>query len=59
MFYMLLRTHRREKHANRSFGEKNTSTDRFALYVEKKTIGFIYFNYKTYIRYFKEISKLF
>ena len=55
MFYTLLRTHRREKHANWSYGEKDTSTDKFALYVEKNTIGFIYFNYKTYIR----ISKLF
>ena len=45
MFYTLLRTHRREKHANRSYDEKDTSTDRFALYMEKKTIGFMYFNY--------------
>ena len=28
-----------KKHANRSFCEKDTSTDRSALYVEKKTIG--------------------
>ena len=31
MFYALLRTHRREKHANRSYGEKDTPTDRFVL----------------------------
>ena len=55
MFYALLRTHRREKHANRSYGEKDTPTDRFFL--KKKTIGFIYFNYKTYIGYFRELSK--
>ena len=55
MLYMLLQTHGREKHSNRSYGEKDTFTNRFALYMEKKTIGFIYFNYKTYIR----ISKLF
>ena len=31
---MLLRTHSHEKHSNRSYGEKDTSTDRFAI--EKK-----------------------
>ena len=55
MFYTLLQTHRHEKHTNRSYNEKDTSSDGFALYVEKKTIGFIYFNYKMYIR----ISQLF
>ena len=48
--YVSLRTHRREEHANRSFGEKDTSTGRSALYMENKTTGFIYFNYiKAYI----------
>ena len=31
MFYMLLRTRIRKKHSNRSYGEKDTSTDKFAL----------------------------
>jgi hypothetical protein len=31
MFYALLRTHRREKHANRSYGEQETSTETFTL----------------------------
>ena len=34
--YVLLRTHRRETHSNRSYGGKDTSTKRFALYAEKK-----------------------
>ena len=42
-----------KKHANRSFDEKDTSTDRFALYAKKKAIGLIYFNFiNSYIRYF-------
>ena len=53
---MLLRTHRHEKHANRSYNEKDTTTDRFNLYVEKKTIVFIYF-IKVYIEYSIQISK--
>ena len=53
---MLLRTHTREKHANRSYGEKiHQPID----LLRKETICFIYFNYKTYIRYFGEIFKLF
>ena len=53
-FYASLQTHRRERHANQSFGEKDTSTDTFALYAEKKTICFIYFNYiKAYINWIK------
>ena len=31
MFYTLLRTQRHEKHANWSYGEKDTPTDRFVL----------------------------
>ena len=31
MFYTLLRTHRRKKHANRGYGEKDISTDRFTF----------------------------
>ena len=53
-FYASLRTHSHERHANRNFGEKDTSTDRSTLYAEKKTIGFIYFNYiKAYINWIK------
>ena len=53
MFYTLLRTHRHKKHANRSYGEKDTSTKRFAHRRKYKTISFMCFNYIiTYIRYF-------
>jgi hypothetical protein len=52
MFYTFLRTHRRGRHANRSYGKKDTPTDRFT----HKTISFMYLNgIKTYIRYFIEI----
>ena len=45
----MLRTHRREKHSNRSYGEKDTPTGRSS----HKTISFMCFNYIiTYIRYF-------
>ena len=47
---VLLRTQRREKHANRIYGVEGTSTNGSAQYMEKKTIDFIYFNYmKAYI----------
>ena len=43
-----------KKHSNQSFGKKDTSIDRFALYAEKKAISFIYFNYiKAYINWIK------
>ena len=52
--YILLWTHRHEKHANRSYGEQDTTTERSTLYVEKKTISFNYFNYiKSYINWIK------
>ena len=52
-------TQRREKHANRSYGWKDTTTERFALYVENKTIGFIYFNYiEAYINWIKSNLEL-
>ena len=52
--YALLWSHRREKHTNRSYDWKDTTTERFALYAEKKTIGFIYFDYiKAYINWVK------
>jgi hypothetical protein len=44
-FYTLLRTHRRKKHTNQSYGAKEITTVGFILYEKKKTIGFIYFNY--------------
>jgi hypothetical protein len=44
LIYVSLRTYRRDKHTNRSYGEKETTTVRFTLYEKKKTIGFIYFN---------------
>jgi hypothetical protein len=49
MFYTLLWTHRREKHASRSYDEKEMTTVRFTLYEKKKTTGFIDFN--NYIKY--------
>ena len=47
---MLLRSHRREKHANSNYDAKETITKRLFLKEKKKTISFIYFNYiKAYI----------
>ena len=48
--------HRHKKHANRSYGEKGTSIERFAHRRKYKTFSFGCFNYiKTYIRYFIDI----
>ena len=58
LIYALLRTHRHENHSNRSYGEKETTTEKFILYEKNKTIAFIYFNYiKACIEYSREIYK--
>jgi hypothetical protein len=40
----LLRTHKHKKHPNRSYDERETTTERFVLNEKKKTISFICFN---------------
>ena len=42
MFYMSLRTHRHEKHANQNYDRKETTT--WFYIIKEKTISLIYVN---------------
>jgi hypothetical protein len=50
IIYVSLRTHRRDKHTNQSYGEKEITTVRFTLYEKKETIGFIYLNHIKHVQ---------